>query len=123
MANKIDVNELQQDLLAILIEDFETHQTNINSNENQKVKTDISFQEMAILGIQALEKQEPTTLSKSRAQAISVIMHGTAYKGNKNEEIKQNLKIYFPDLSEIQINDAITKLLLIYLQYPAPSTQ
>ena len=115
MTKKIADKQLQEDSLEILLEDFTLHDKKMKTNVNQKVNTSLSFKESAILGMEALKRQEPVTLSQARAQALSVkLWSGSRNKEQKDEAIKYNLRMYFPQLSEEQINDGLIRLYSIY---------
>ncbi|OFY83548.1 MAG: hypothetical protein A3F72_13070 [Bacteroidetes bacterium RIFCSPLOWO2_12_FULL_35_15] len=110
-----DIQLNNEDSLKLLLEDFSKHEKKMKTNINQKVNTKVSFQERARLGNEALAKQLPVTLSQARAQAISVMIWSVSRsKEQKDEAIKYNLRMYFPELSEEQINDGIFKLYSIY---------
>ena len=93
MAIKSKTIPLNENSLEVLLEDF--------AKQNKKTSTNV--------------KQEPVTLSKMRAQALTVKMYGGEYKGQElDESIKYDLRMFFPKFSEEQIEDVIIKLHSIY---------
>jgi hypothetical protein len=61
----------------------------------------ISFEERAKRAIEMLAKQEPVTLEQAREQVMRVKIQSS--NGLKDEDVKGNLRIYYPNWSEEQI--------------------
>jgi hypothetical protein len=61
----------------------------------------ISFEERAKRAIEMLAKQEPVTLEQAREQVMRVKIQSST--GLKEEDVKGNLRIYYPNWSEEQI--------------------
>ncbi len=61
----------------------------------------ISFEERAKRAIEMLAKQEPVTLEQAREQVMRVKIQSS--NGLMEEDVKGNLRIYYPNWSEEQI--------------------
>ncbi|OFY87781.1 MAG: hypothetical protein A3F72_02765 [Bacteroidetes bacterium RIFCSPLOWO2_12_FULL_35_15] len=108
----------QEKTLEILIEDFTKRRKTIQkSSVKKQMNYTMSLQERAKIGMEALKKQEPVTLSQARAQALLVELWSGSNNKQQNEAIKYNLRIYFPELSEVQINDGLIKIYNIYNEF------
>jgi hypothetical protein len=106
---------LQQSSLNYLIEDFRKHHFNCCAGPKQKVKTNISFQELARLQILSLANQKPHSLSEKRAQTLHTKMNSYRRdRAQNDEEIKYNLRMYFPALDEQEIIDGLNELYRIF---------
>lgn len=77
----------------------------------KKFNYNISFQEMARLGMEALAKQKPMSLEQMRAQVLWIKIRGTHTK-HKKEEIEHHLKLYFPDKPKEKIELQLNLILL-----------
>lgn len=72
----------------------------------------ISFEERAKLGMEIISKQRPVTLAEMREQVMRVNIRSS--KGNNEQEIKYNLRIYYPDWNEEQIEVEYQRLIKAY---------
>ncbi len=109
--------------LEVLLEDFANHNKKTSTIVKQEINPPQSLKERAIRGMELLAKQEPSTLSQKRAQALTVKIYSGEYgeyKGQKgeaiylDEAIKYDLRMYFPEFSEEQIDNVLIKLYSIY---------
>ncbi len=61
----------------------------------------MSFEELAKRAKEMLAKQEPVTLEQAREQAMRIKIQSS--QGFKEQDVKGNLRIYYPDWAEEQI--------------------
>jgi hypothetical protein len=122
---------------SIVIENFNVHSANPVGAEQIKSllnnykkfaqstkegKYNFTFQERSKLATEELEKQPPVSLEEAKAQIIHV-QFASASKNKKGkpdslekeEEIKDLLKMYYPDATEKQIKAYFNKVLQIML--------
>ena len=115
--------KLKEASLEVLLEDFAKHNKKTNTNVKQEINPPQSLKEREIRGMEQLAKQDPSTLSQKRSQALTVKMYSGEYgeytgrKGEApylDESIKYDLRKYFPEFSEEQIDNVLIKLYSIY---------
>ena len=73
----------------------------------------MSFEELAKRAKEMLAKQGPVTLEKAREQAMRIKIQSS--NGFKEEDIKENLRIYYPNWCEKQIEVEYQRLISLYL--------
>lgn len=67
-----------------------------------------SFEELAALQMDVLERQKPVTIEEARAQVLW--LHSKSSTGVNDLEIKRHLEMYFPDWTSDKIEDGINKI-------------
>lgn len=95
--------------LEALLKDFAKHNKRANTAPKTEVNHPISLKDKDILGVEQFRQM--------RAQVLILSVKLFSVSGNKerkSEEIKHHLRMYFPKLSEEQIEDGLIKLYSIY---------
>lgn len=95
--------------LEALLKDFAKHNKRANIAPKTEVNHPTSLKDKAILGMDQLSQMKAQVLILS-VKLLSV----SGNKERKSEEIKHHLRMYFPKLSEEQIEDGLIKLYSIY---------
>lgn len=72
----------------------------------------LSFEEREKLSMEMLSKQRPFTLAEMREQVMRVEIRSS--RGNNEQEIKYNLRIYYPTWKEEQIEVEYQRLIKAY---------
>ena len=76
------------------------------------MKSNLSFQELAMLQKERLSKQRPSTLEEKREQAMSVRIQSS--RGFDEQDIKNTIRIYYPDWIEEKIEAEYQRLVKAY---------
>ncbi len=74
----------------------------------------MSFEERAKRAKQMLAKQEPVTLEQAREQAMRLKIQSS--NGFEEGDVKVNLRIYYPNWSEEQMETEYQRLISLYLK-------
>ena len=80
--------------------------------ESEKEKNKMTFKERAKLGMELLAKQSPVTLEQAREQGMRIKIRSS--RGHDKQEIKNLLRIYYPDWIEEQIECEYQRLIKSY---------